>query len=124
MGHRIRSRVCAGVSAGTCHLLRHGPARGPGERRTKAVPAPCSRVTSEADRRPRVLDTGRDHVRPHVRSKPLAPTVQVLDAAVRGVPARQLPERAPRVPGAVVTYAIPPTTTVPIRGAAPSSPAS
>jgi hypothetical protein len=88
------------------------------------MPANCSRGTSGTDRRPRVLDTGRDHVRPHVRRMPLAPTVQVLDAAVRSVLARQLPKGAPAFPATSSCTPSPPTTTVPIRGAAPSSPAS
>ncbi|MGW2935371.1 hypothetical protein ACWDA7_26740 [Streptomyces sp. NPDC001156] len=125
MRHRITSCVAMGAGAGTYNLLHPEPARELDERRAITGPATGAELMVAADRRrPRVLDAGRDHPRPRERRGALARTVQARDAALRGVPLRQLLERAPDDRGSVVTHAIPQTTTVPIRGAAPSSPVS
>jgi hypothetical protein len=118
MRHRITSRVAMGAGAGTYNLLHD-------ERRAIAGPATGAELMVVADRRrPRGLDAGRDHPRPHERRDALARTVQALDAAIRCFLLRQLLERALDDLGPLVTHAIPQTTTVPIRGAAPSSPVS
>jgi glycolate oxidase iron-sulfur subunit len=114
-----------GAGAGTYNLLHPEPARELDERRTITGPATGAELMVVADRRrPRGLDAGRDRPRPHERRGALARTVQARDAALRGVPLRQLLERALDDLCPVVTHAIPQTTTVPIRGAAPSSPVS
>ncbi|MEV6057340.1 hypothetical protein [Streptomyces sp. NPDC052107] len=97
MGHRIRSHIAMGASAETYNLLHPAPAREPGGRKAKAVPA----------NRAEVMMTANTVCRTQVAS-----------------PVRKSLERALYGPGAVVARAIPRTTTVPTRGAAPSSPVS
>jgi hypothetical protein len=87
-----------GASAGTYNLLRAQGA---------AVPATGAEAMVTADRQPRVVDAGRDHPRRHEHRDVLAHTGQALVA-----------------PGTVVLHAIPQTTTVSTRGAAPSCPVS
>ena len=106
----VEAEICCG-SAGTYNLLHPGPARELGERKARAV-----------------LDTGADvmvtanpgcwmQVATSLarlgQALPVAHTVQVLDASIRGVPVERLLERALTGPGTVMSRSTTPTGQVP-----------
>lgn len=110
MRHRIRSHIAMGASAETYNLLHPVPAI----RAEVMMTADTGCWTQVATTLARIG-----------KGMPLAHTVQELNATPPATSrVRKLLERARDGPGAVVTRAIPQTTTLPTRGAAPSSPVS
>ncbi|MEU6854285.1 heterodisulfide reductase-related iron-sulfur binding cluster [Actinacidiphila alni] len=115
--------ICCG-SAGTYNLLHSEPARELGERKAKAVLATGAQVMVTAN--PGCWMQVATTLARMGERLPVAHTVQVLDASIRGVPVDRLLARALDGPGTVLSYATPKTITTdqPSRGVDPSSPAS
>ncbi len=90
------AEICCG-SAGTYNMLHPEPARELGERKAKAVLA--TGAGDHGHRQPRLLDAGGDDAGRHGRAMPVAHTIQVLDASIRGVPVEELLEHALNGPG-------------------------
>ena len=96
----VEAEICCG-SAGTYNLLQPEPARELGERKARAV----------LDTGAQLLVTANPGCWMQVATTlarmgtciPVAHTVQVLDAAIRGVPVERLLERALTGPGTVMT---------------------
>ena len=100
----VEAEICCG-SAGTYNLLHPEPARELGERKARAVLGTGAQVMVTANpgcwmQVATTLDRMGERM-------PVAHTVQVLDASIRGVPAGQLLERALHGPGTPVPSATP-----------------
>jgi glycolate dehydrogenase iron-sulfur subunit len=94
------AEICCG-SAGTYNLLNPGPARELGERKANAVLATGAQVMVTAN--PGCWMQVATTLARMGRRLPVAHTVQVLDAAIRGVPVDRLLARALDGPGTVVS---------------------
>lgn len=100
----VEAEICCG-SAGTYNLLNPEPARELGERKAKAVLATGADVMVTAN--PGCWMQVATTLARMDRSLPVAHTVQVLDASIRGVPAEQLLEAALSGPGTPMTHSRP-----------------
>jgi glycolate oxidase iron-sulfur subunit len=100
------AEICCG-SAGTYNLLQPEPARELGERKAAAVLATGAELMVTAN--PGCWMQVATSLARLGQALPVAHTVQVLDASIRGVPVEHLLERALTGPGTVVTRS---TTTV------------
>jgi glycolate oxidase iron-sulfur subunit len=117
------SEICCG-SAGTYNLLHAEPARELGERKARAVLATGARIMVTAN--PGCWMQVATTLARMGERLPVAHTVQVLDASIRGVPVERLLARALDGPGTAMPYgtANAGPTGERSRGAGPSSPAS
>jgi glycolate oxidase iron-sulfur subunit len=116
------AEICCG-SAGTYNLLNPGPARELGERKASAVLATGAQVMVTAN--PGCWMQVATTLARLGRRMPVAHTVQVLDASIRGVPVDRLLRRALDGPGTVVsTVATSPNATGKRSRANPTSPSA
>jgi len=111
----VEAEICCG-SAGTYNMLHPEPARELGERKAKAVLATGADVMVTAN--PGCWMQVATTLARMGERMPVAHTVQVLDASIRGVPVETLLDAALNGPGTVVT------TARPGRDRAPVSPVS
>ncbi|MFJ2633958.1 (Fe-S)-binding protein [Streptomyces sp. NPDC087422] len=100
------AEICCG-SAGTYNLLHAEPARELGERKAKAVLATGADIMVTAN--PGCWMQVATTLARMGERLPVAHTVQVLDASIRGVPVDRLLARALEGPGTVISYAAPGT---------------
>ena len=94
------AELCCG-SAGTYNMLQPEPARELGERKARAVLATGADLMVTAN--PGCWMQVATSMARLGHRMPVAHTVQVLDASIRGVPVEQLLDRALNGPGTVVS---------------------
>jgi glycolate oxidase iron-sulfur subunit len=116
------AEICCG-SAGTYNLLHPEPARELGERKARAVRATGAQAMVTAN--PGCWMQVATTLARLGERMPVAHTVQVLDASIRGVPVERLLARALEGPGTVMSATTPKHTVDPHSGAVnPASPPS
>jgi glycolate oxidase iron-sulfur subunit len=94
----VEAEICCG-SAGTYNMLQPGPARELGERKASAVLATGADLMVTAN--PGCWMQVATTLARMGRQLPVAHTIQILDASIRGVPTEQLLDAALNGPGTV-----------------------
>ena len=104
----VEAEICCG-SAGVYNLLHPEPARELGARKARAVLATGAALMVTAN--PGCWMQVATSLAAMGRRMPVAHTIQVLDASLRGVPVEQLLDAALHGPGTVVTHGASPRST-------------